>query len=273
MSQFEALHPVDSTEVGSHFAPAWEMADNESMGKFKKLLCLSLLSLCGLSPHFAHAQYDGEDAYDPFADYSEFDEANEEEADINFFRHGRFFTIGFGGGLRGFTENMAKVYSSNPTYGVFMSYFFDLRTAVQVGFLTGDHSFDYSHPIEQLSGNVSFTLINIDYKYFLSSQNVTRGLADMNPYVFGGIAQVYRTITVTGDTGGGRDATMGLNIGAGLEIPIMRKKSFFGVQATYRFFNFRDENKYVVLPQSQVTTSTKINGDSFDLVLLLGSNF
>ncbi|MBX3018417.1 MAG: outer membrane beta-barrel protein [Bdellovibrionaceae bacterium] len=239
------------------------------MGKFRALVLL--LTLC--LPVFSYAQYDGEDAYDPFADYSEFDEASEEEADINFFRHGRFFTIGFGGGLRGFTENMAKVYSSNPTYGLFMSYFFDLRTAAQFGFLTGDHAFDLSHPSERIAGNVSFTIISLDYKYFLTSQNVTRGLADLNPYVIGGLAQVYRTISITGDTGGGRDATMGLSLGGGIEIPIMRKKNFIGIQGVYRYFNFKDENKNVVLPQSQITTSTKVNGDSFDIVFLLGSNF
>lgn len=245
------------------------MLDTVSMGKLRYVLTLFLM----LAPTFAQAQYDGEDAYDPFADYSEFDEASEEEADINFFRHGRFFTIGFGGGFRGFTENMAKVYTSDPTYGLFMSYFFDLRAAVQVGFLTGDHAFEFSHPVEKVAGNVSMTIISVDYKYFLSSQNVTRGLADLNPYFVGGLAQVYRTISITGDSGGGRDATMGLSIGAGLEIPIMRKKSFFGLQGTYRYFNFKDENKFVELPQSRFQTTTRINGDSFDIVFLLGSNF
>lgn len=241
------------------------------MGK----LLSALVVLCSLfaAPTAAYAQYDGEDAYDPFADYSEFDEASEEEADINFFRHGRFFTIGFGGGVRTFTENMARLYSTAPTYGLFMSYFFDLRTALQVGFLTGDHAFEFAHPAEKVAGNVSMTMINFDYKHFLSSQNVTRGLADLNPYVVGGLAQVYRTISVTGDSGGGRDATMGLNIGAGLEIPMMRKKSFFGIQATYRYFTFKDENKFIVLPQSQIQTGTRVNGDSFDVVFLLGSNF
>lgn len=244
------------------------------MGKFRVFALLILLCLPVVSfPVISMAQYDGEDAYDPFADYSEFDEASEEEADINFFRHGRFFTIGFGGGLRGFTENMAKVYSSNPTYGLFMSYFFDLRTAAQVGFLTGDHSFDLSHPSERVLGNVSVTIMSFDYKYFLTSQNVTRGLADLNPYIIGGLAQVYRTISITGDSGGGRDATMGISFGGGIEIPIMRKKNFIGIQGVYRYFNFKDENKAIVLPQTQITTNTKINGDSFDLVFLLGSNF
>ena len=43
----------------------------------------------------ASAQYDGDDVYDPFADYSEFEENNQEEADINFFRNGRSFNVNF----------------------------------------------------------------------------------------------------------------------------------------------------------------------------------
>lgn len=243
---------------------------------FWRSLFLTLSLLFGLLSFTSHAlaQYDGEDAYDPFADYSEFDEASDEEADINFFRHGRFFSVGAGLGLRGFTENMAKTYSSAPTYGLFMTYFFDLRSAIQVGFQTGDHPFNFNHPIEQITGNISFTMINFDYKYFMTSQNVNRGLADLNPYIFGGISQIYRTISITGDSGsGGRDAANGFNLGAGIEIPMMRKKSFFGVQAAYRYFTFKDENRFVKLPQAGVETTNKINGDSYDLMLILGSNF
>ena len=41
----------------------------------------------------SYAQYEGDDVYDPFADYSEFEENSQEEADINFFRNGRFFNV------------------------------------------------------------------------------------------------------------------------------------------------------------------------------------
>jgi hypothetical protein len=137
---------------------------------------LFLLSL--FAPHAVFAQADGDDAYDPFADYSEFDEASDEEADINFFRNGRFFTIGFAGGVRNFTGNLGKIYGSAPSYGLYMAYFFDLRMALQFSFLTGDHGLEFKDPQETIVGTVSFTLINIDMKYYLSSQNVTRGLAD-----------------------------------------------------------------------------------------------
>ena len=77
------------------------------------------------------AQYDGlllaqnenSDVYDPFVDYSEFEQASEEEADINFFRNGRFFTLGFAGGYRMFTSNLGKMYTHSPYYGLFLAFF------------------------------------------------------------------------------------------------------------------------------------------------------
>ena len=83
------------------------------------------------------AQFDADDSYDPFADYSEFDSAQEEEEDINFFRNGRFISIGLLLGYRGWTENLASLMSANLNYGVFLTYFFDLRFALQFSFLTG----------------------------------------------------------------------------------------------------------------------------------------
>src|SRR3954466_15975042 len=71
------------------------------------------------------AQTDPDEAYDPFSDYSEFDESSDEEADINFFRNGRFFTVGFAAGMRSYTENMANIYQSSVSYGLFFAYFFD----------------------------------------------------------------------------------------------------------------------------------------------------
>ena len=58
------------------------------------VFCCAIL-LCAATS-FAENQYrllaqSGTDAYDPFVDYSEFEEVSEEEADINFFRNGRFF--------------------------------------------------------------------------------------------------------------------------------------------------------------------------------------
>lgn len=226
-----------------------------------------------LVTHPAHAQQEGEDAYDPFADYSEFDEASDEESDINFFRHGRFFTIGFAGGFRAFTGAMSKLYAPNMSYGLYMSYFFDLRLALQFGFLTGDHAFDLGDSREKVEGNVSFTFVNFDLKYFLTTQNVSRGLADLNPYFFGGLHQAYRAYSLAGDGQVGKDSTFGLNFGGGVEIPIVRKKSYLGIQATYRYFNFPDENKEMNLPDAGIPSGKKPYGDSIDLLGIIGMSF
>ena len=217
------------------------------------------------------AQSDIDDSYDPFADYSEFDQDSDEESDIYFFRHGRFFTIGFAFGLRGFTDNLNSLYTSAPTYGLFLSYFFDMRLAVQFGFNTGDYAFNLSTPTDSETGNVSLTFLHLNLKYYFNTQNLTRGLANLNPYVFGGFSNLYRTYTLNSSDGFGKDATMGLDVGAGLEIPLFKKKSYFGIQGAYRFFTFKDEG--ALLELNGAPTTAKPSGDSYDLLGILGMNF
>jgi hypothetical protein len=238
---------------------------------FRYAFLLLLLTAAVFTAPQALAQED--DTYDPFSDYSEFDEASEEEADVNFFRNGRFLTVGFMVGQRGFTQYLNTLYSAAPSYGLYLSYFFDLRTAIQFGFNTGDHAFNLeTSGGNKLTGNVSLTLLHCNLKYFFNTQNVTKGVANLNPYLIGGFSQVYRTYTLTGQDGFGRDATMGVDAGAGVEIPIMRRKAFFGFQGTFHSVNFKDENSPITLPDGTVTTATP-KGDTFDFLAILGLNF
>src|SRR5690606_18407978 len=123
---------------------------------------------------------------DPFADFSEFEDSAEEEADINFFQNGRFFTLGFIGGYRRWTGTYADIFDPGTSFGLFISYFFDLRFALQVSFQNSDHAFTIEDPSNPSPGNLSRTALGIDLKYYLNTQNVTRGLANLNPYLFGG---------------------------------------------------------------------------------------
>jgi hypothetical protein len=259
------------------------------------MLLMALLTSCLLSaPALAQdraqihppksyllAQMDPDEAFDPFSDYSEFDEASDEEADINFFRNGRFFTVGIEGGMRGYTGNFTKIYGSAPSYGLTLSYFFDLRLALALGFKTGDSPVTIglaaSSPAcgsATCTGNVSITTLNFDLKYYLNTQNVTRGLADLNPYLLGGLAQFYRTYTLSGLEGYSRDSTMGVDIGVGLEIPLMRRKAYLGVQGVYHYVSFSDENKaFINDGTSSIPLVNTISGDLYDLNLILGMNF
>jgi hypothetical protein len=219
------------------------------------------------------AQVDGDDSYDPFSDYSEFDENSDEEADINFFRNGRFFTFGFAGGVRSYTGNLGGIYSSAPTYGLYLSYFFDLRLAMQIGFLTGDHALNLKTVNgNTLTGNVSTTLLNFDMKYYFSTQNLTRGIADLSPYIIAGFSQNYRTITVAGEDGFSREPAFGMDMGAGIEIPLMRKKAYLGLQGTYHYVTYKDENQVIIL-SDQTPTNVKPSGDHYEVLGIIGLNF
>jgi hypothetical protein len=219
------------------------------------------------------AQNEGDDTYDPFADYSEFDEASDEEADINFFRNGRFFTLGFTAGYRSFTGNKKNAYGSAPAFGVYLSYFFDLRFALQFSFMTSDHDLTIKAPSRTVLGNVSFTSTSFNLKYYMNTQNVTRGLADLNPYLFGGFSQYYRTITADGFDGFSKDTTLGYDFGVGLEIPMMKNKMYFGIQGAYHIMNFKDDNTQIILSDNDEPTGVRTTGAAYDILGILGINF
>lgn len=223
-------------------------------------------------PGLRVAQLDSDDSYDPFADYSEFDEAQDEEADINFFRHGRFVTLGFLGGLRGFTENLGKIYKQGPVFGAYISYFFDLRFALQFSYLMSDHNFSIKKDADSGTGSVSISQFGLDLKYYINTQNVTKGLAKFNPYIIGGFASVQRTTSLKKVDGFGKDNATGWNIGLGIELPMMRNKMFFGAQGVYQLVNFANENTEIEF-DSGTKTGTFPKGDSYTMVGILGVNF
>lgn len=242
----------------------------------------ALLTLGGGSPAQADepgqldgvklAQFDADDTYDPFADYSEFDEAQDEEADINFFRNGRFVTVGFLGGTRGFTGGLGDMYRTSPAFGLFLSYFFDLRFALQFSFLTSDHDFRVSSTNQVGRGTISITTFALDIKYYINTQNVTKGLAKFNPYFIGGFSRLDRTSRIDGVEGFGKEGAMGFDLGLGLELPMMRNKMYFGGQAMYQLVNFSNENSEIVFDNNEHTGKYP-NGDSYTLLAILGVNF
>ena len=220
------------------------------------------------------AQSDGDDAYDPFADYSEFEESMDEEEDINFFRNGRLLTMGFNFGYRSWTQSLGQIYSGNPSFGLFMSYFFDLRFALQIGYLTSDHALliPARNGAEAVQGTISLTDISIAMKYYFNTQNVTRGLADLNPYVLTGFSQLYRTGVITGNTSFVKDSAFAFDFGVGIEIPMMRNRMFFGAQLMYQAASFSDEGN-VILDQNERSTGVSPKGDTWNALGVIGINF
>jgi opacity protein-like surface antigen len=219
------------------------------------------------------AQNETDDAYDPFADYSEFEESMDEEEDINFFRNGRLLTLGFIGGYRGWTQTLGTIYTGNATFGLFLSYFFDLRFAIQLGYLTSDHTLVVKGAgFNPIQGTINISDLSLLLKYYFNTQNVTRGLADLNPYIVGGFSQIYRTETISGSTDSAKDSAFGFDIGAGVEIPMMRNKMYFGLQGLYQLISFADEGK-VIQDDQGTKTGVSPAGDSFIALGIIGINF
>lgn len=248
----------------------------------KKCLSFFLLALFAWTPAFADlqiqseksyllAQVDPDEAYDPFADYSEFDEDSDEEADINFFKNGRFLTASLLFGYRNFTDGFAKNYTSGVGYGLQLSYFFDLRLAFSLGFTMGDHSVSIPTTGETYVGNVSITTVSFNMKYYLNTQNVTKGLADLNPYIIGGLSQHTRSYTFLNLEGSQQDSALGFDAGVGIEIPLLRRKAYLGIQGIYHYVAFPDEGKEFISGTDRVQTPLK--GDFINIMTMIGMNF
>lgn len=100
-------------------------------------------------------------------------------------------------------------------------------------------------------------------------QNVTKGLANWNPYAIGGISQSYRRLSRASTVGFfGQDSGTGFHIGGGIEIPILSNKMYLAAESRYTLISFPDENT----PLSETNPQT-YPGDIFDVSIQLGINF
>lgn len=242
---------------------------------------LLILTVC-LFSGMAHAQgvddLSQDDTYDPFADYSEFEASADEEADIHFFKNGRFFNLAFMFGGRMWTQNLGQLYTPAPAYGIYITYFFDIRTALQVSYLHSDHSMNLDSgtaadgPFTGFTGNAALSSVSAAMKYYFNTQNITRGFADLNPYLIGGMSQNYRNITVAGEDIIAKSSPTGIDFGAGIEIPIARNKMYLGFQIMYHMVKFPDEGG-PIFDKDDNTTGFIPNGDFIDGVFVLGINF
>ncbi len=222
------------------------------------------------------AQYEGDDVYDPFADYSEFEENSQEEADINFFRNGRFFNVAILMGGRMLTGGMADFIDPSPSPGLAMTYWFNLRLALQFSYTYSQHILGpinsgrtnaVNEPII-FQGNMSVNSLAFDLKYYFNTNNVTRGLADLNPYLLLGFSQNTRNFSLVDEQQVAKDDGAGLDIGFGIEIPISRNELFVGFQFVYTYVNFATENQpYQTIPP------IFLDGDLMNAHIVFGFNF
>lgn len=227
-----------------------------------------------------------DDSFDPFSDYNEFEQESDEEADIHFLRNGRYLTLGLLAGYRDFTKGFAEGYEPALDYGVQFSYFFDLNLAAALSYTTGDHNVAFTSydslatndVSESYSGTVNIQVFDIHVKYYVNTDNVTKGLADLNPYLLVGTGLFVRTYNLNESFANDPDKVAGFRLGGGIEIPLVQRRFYIGAQGLYNFVQFPDENNHFIDEggsgqQSLKEVSPHLDGDIFEINLILGVNF
>jgi hypothetical protein len=240
--------------------------------------------------HLAYAQTtstDVDESFDPFADYNEFEQQSEEEADINFLRNGRYLTLGFISGYRSFLGGgFTQAYKGSIDYGVEFSYFFDMQIAASLSYMTGDHPVffrSYTDPgftviSKEYSGNVNIQMIDFHVKYFFNTDNITKGLADLNPYALVGTGYYIRSYSLSETLNAEPDKIVGFKLAGGIEIPLLKRRAYLGLQGTYRYVQFPDENNAFIdeggenNPQPR-PVKPRLDGDIYEINVILGMNF
>jgi hypothetical protein len=257
-----------------------------------KIFTLVAVILFSLFHQQAHAQTstDVDESFDPFSDYNEFEQDADEEADINFFKNGRMLTLGLQLGYRGYTDGFSQGYTPAVVYGFQFTYFFDLQTALGINYINGDNNVAFNSYNDAAmkdvsvaySGSVNIQAIDLSFKYYFNTENVTRGLADLNPYMSLGAAYFIRTYSLSQQLEIDPDKVYGLKTSIGIEVPLLRRRAFLGFQATYYYVQFPDENKGFIEETKNTGTSTStaqspisphLNGDPFDISAIIGINF
>lgn len=181
----------------------------------------------------------------PFSDYVPFEDEYDVDEDERFMYFGRFFAVGLGTGFQTFGGNIGKLYNTAlPVLDANLIYFFDFRLAGQLGINSANHAFTAAP-----EGLVEVNLfkVNLDLKYYFDTQNYAAAVTSANPYLIGGISEVYRTQTFQDFDTTSKDNSISLSAGAGVEFALSPRKSALGIEGRYHQFYFKDRQAQTYL--------------------------
>jgi hypothetical protein len=178
------------------------------------------------------------DTSTPYLDYADFNLNEEEAEDTNYFQYGRYFGISLGLGYQGATGNRGKLYSAAlPRFDARIQYWFGFNFAADMGIFLADHSF--------FNNNVTTRVKLIGYgahlKYYFDVKDASAVISFSNPHLIGGIGVISKSeVTASNPSAPDTDSTFSLDFGAGLEFPIVYKKTYFNLEALYHTQSFMD---------------------------------
>jgi hypothetical protein len=125
-------------------------------------------------------------------------------------------------------------------YGDFdlkMHYWFDFQLAMNIGIFFASHTFESDG-----TNNVRLLGYGVDLKYSFDVRNASAPISFSNPFLVAGVGSISKTISTITRSTTDMDSTLSINFGAGLEFPIVFKKTYFILDTRYHTQNFDDSN-------------------------------
>ncbi len=209
----------------------------------------------------AHAQDTsvGGDYYDDYSSFADdYIELDEETRAI----FGKFFQTAFYVGTGLFTGELGAANTAGINVGVKFIYFFDRTWAAEIGGFWNQHSSLYDNVntgVENLRVELNTRLIPVigSLRFVFDTENMPRGLSQMNPYLSVGGAIVFRQESVVGPVQGTEqidsttankyqegailgDTNFGVNFGGGAEFDVYKNRVFAGLDVRYYMMFWSD---------------------------------
>jgi len=210
-----------------------------------------------------------EDHYsDPFAPIAQFDPAEideEEEVTERFYDYGRLIHISFGGGLAQPVGPFSTFYSTGWMLGTRFTYFLDWDLGITFHTGIGRAGISYLNPnpvtsgiVPEFTGKATLFELGFGIKYYPNFYDISRSIAWLNPSLLLGLE-----LFVINDEINDQDLedlkTYNINdpshrvtapavfMGLGLDIPILRKVVYVGLEFVFHVtffpsYNYRIED-------------------------------
>jgi hypothetical protein len=177
------------------------------------------------------------DQSSPYLQYGDFNMDEDEDSDTQYFQYGRFFGLSLGLGYESATGDRGELYQpAFPRVDIRMHYWFDFNFAMDLGIYFANHQYTVG------SSTTSVKLIGygIDFKYYFETANSASAITFANPYLLIGVGAISKTQSSATDANPDTDSTLSVSVGAGLEFPIVYKKTYFSLEARYSTESFSD---------------------------------
>jgi hypothetical protein len=183
------------------------------------------------------------DGSSPYLDYGDFNLSEEENEDTLYFQYGRYFGLSLGLGYQTATGNRGKLYEAAiPRFDARIVYWFGFHFAADLGVFFANHSF-YDQGV-----NYAVKMIGYGFhlKYYFDVKNASAPVSFANPYLIGGAGAISKSQSSLTQSTPDTDSTMSVDFGAGLEFPIVFKKTYLALELLYHTQSFQDtlETRY-----------------------------